>query len=354
MSLDMTRGSFSPDTPSSENGNGKEKSRKPDNTAFKQQRLPAWQPILTAGSVLPAFFVISFIFIPIGVVLLLASNDVIEFQFDYTQCDNGTCAELRTNQDAMTNYCTCEFNVTLDRDMPGDVYLYYGLSNFFQNHRRYVKSRDDNQLVGNDVKGGVSGDCSPYDRNGSEPIAPCGAIANSLFNDTLTLKSEGSTVSFLNTGIAWTTDKNQKFNNPPPADNLAEAFQHYTQPFFWQKRVEELDPGNPDNNGYENEAFIVWMRTAAFPDFRKLYGRLNRTQHPQGLTKGTYTLEIDYNFPVTSFGGSKRVILSTTSWIGGKNSFLGIAYIVVGSLCLVVSIALCLVHHFTKKANTTK
>ena len=28
-------------------------SKKPDNSAFKQQRLPAWQPVLTAKSVLP-------------------------------------------------------------------------------------------------------------------------------------------------------------------------------------------------------------------------------------------------------------------------------------------------------------
>lgn len=30
-----------------------------------------------------------------------------------------------------------------------NVYVYYGLSNFYQNHRRYVKSRDDSQLNGN-------------------------------------------------------------------------------------------------------------------------------------------------------------------------------------------------------------
>ena len=28
------------------------------------------------------------------------------------------------------------------------MFMYYGLSNFYQNHRRYVKSRDDGQLNG--------------------------------------------------------------------------------------------------------------------------------------------------------------------------------------------------------------
>lgn len=31
-----------------------------------------------------------------------------------------------------------------------NVFMYYGLSNFYQNHRRYVKSRDDSQLNGNE------------------------------------------------------------------------------------------------------------------------------------------------------------------------------------------------------------
>lgn len=56
------------------------KTRKPDNTAFKQQRLPAWQPILTAGTVLPAFFVIGLIFIPIGIGIFVTSNNIREFE----------------------------------------------------------------------------------------------------------------------------------------------------------------------------------------------------------------------------------------------------------------------------------
>lgn len=64
-------------------GGGTLKSKKPDNTAFKQQRLPAWQPILTAGTVLPAFFVIGLIFIPIGIGLYVTSNNIKEFEVKF-------------------------------------------------------------------------------------------------------------------------------------------------------------------------------------------------------------------------------------------------------------------------------
>lgn len=45
-------------------------------TKFKQQKLPAWQPILTAGTVLPAFFAIGIAFIPLGVALYITSEGV--------------------------------------------------------------------------------------------------------------------------------------------------------------------------------------------------------------------------------------------------------------------------------------
>lgn len=63
------------------------------------------------------------------------------------------------------------------------MFIYYGLTNFYQNHRRYVKSRDDVQLLGK-LSPVVSSDCYPYssDPKTSKPIAPCGAIANSMFN----------------------------------------------------------------------------------------------------------------------------------------------------------------------------
>jgi hypothetical protein len=43
-------------------------------TRLRQQRLPAWQPIFNARTVIPVYFSISLLFIPIGIVLLVTNN----------------------------------------------------------------------------------------------------------------------------------------------------------------------------------------------------------------------------------------------------------------------------------------
>ena len=167
----------------------------------------------------------------------------------------------------------------------------------------------------------------------------------------------------IRTGIAWDSDKRFKFSNPEECKAKATAkdtqtclrdtFKVYAKPKDWKINLWELDPQNPENNGLQNEDFIVWMRAAAFPNFRKLYRKINHSdaqnhalseKFRSGLPRGNYSLMIEYNFEVASFNGEKNVVLSTVSVLGNKNSFLGIGYISVGCFCLLLGIIFLLVH----------
>lgn len=214
----------------------KPKSRKPPNTAFRQQRLLAYTPILTPKTVLPLFFAIGIIFGPIGGLLLYASSKVSiplfprllgincmaqvqEIAIDYTHCVNQansnnftdipnnlvstsfsssnstgatrpqwkTIKQNNTKLNIVQDVCQVRFTVPTDFSPP--VMLYYRLTNFFQNHRRYVKSVDQKQLQGDNRTAAdlfSTGGCTPLTTapNG-KPYYPCGLIANSLFNGIL-------------------------------------------------------------------------------------------------------------------------------------------------------------------------
>uniref|UniRef100_F7DFY5 Cell cycle control protein n=1 Tax=Monodelphis domestica TaxID=13616 RepID=F7DFY5_MONDO len=329
-------------------------SRMPDNTAFKQQRLPAWRSHLTAWAVLPGFFTTGAFFLGMGILLILSAKSVKEIEITYTSmCSN--CAKLRENASNFYKECTCSVPFFIPEKMPGNVYMYYKLHNFYQNLRRYTISRNNRQLLGEDITNVEN--CAPFQRDSNGiPIAPCGAIANSMFNDTILLSyyphsSTRINVPLLSSGITWWTDKHIKFQNPR-SNNLPSAFTGTTKPPYWRKPVYQLDPENPENNGFLNNDFIVWMRVAALPTFKKLYRRIHRTgPFANGLPAGNYSFDIAYNFPVTVFKGEKGVVLSTVTWSGGSNLFLGIAYLTTGAVIWLAAFSMTAVHLKMKKRN---
>jgi hypothetical protein len=307
--------------------------------------------------------------------------------------------------------------MTIDEDMDSPVYLYFELSNFYQNHRRYVKSRNDNQLMSSS-DATETDQCSPIDSGSdgtdSYPVYPCGLIAWSVFNDTiyahdstsgidkyyqdrLLVRDEGasscssSTCSFITTtsdGIAWSSDKDDKFEKLSSCGGNrildSSASPEITMPYNSYKyymcsdgtsacsigstavgddsSVDHstdtscFDASAPSSATYgdsatagavqttcelqercadvSNEEFIVWMRTSGLPTFRKLYRVINTD-----LKKGeTLVMTVNDVFPVSKFSGSKKIVLSTTAWIGGKNTFLGAAYITVACICILLGI----------------
>ncbi|XP_070100012.1 cell cycle control protein 50C-like isoform X9 [Equus przewalskii] len=275
-------------------------SRLPENTAVKQQQLPACRLQLSATGILSGFFATGVFCLGMGVILILSAKSSMEIEINYTKIC-ASCAKLRENARNFDKECTCSIPFHLTQTMRGNVYMYYKLYGFYQNLHGYLLSRSNSQLLGTDVKDVET--CAPFSKShDGTPIAPCGAIANSLFNGT-------------------------------------------TKPPSWPKPVYELDENDPGNNGFLNDDFIVWMRTAAFPTFKKLYRRLSRTQHfIEGLPAGNYSFNVSYNFPVTRFQGEKSVVLSTLTWSGGHSLFLGLAYTVTGAMTWLAAFSMMAVH----------
>ena len=52
---------------------------------------------------------------------------------------------------------------------------------------------------------------------------------------------------------------------------------------------------------------------------------------------------------MTPFEGKKSLVISTLSWYGGRNPFLGVAYMVIGSICIVLSLIFFAKHKMTPR-----
>lgn len=193
----------------------------------------------------------------LGVFLLLMSWSVEEYSRDYT--------DLTLNEQKVGR-----FDIEIKRDMKPPIWIYYELSGFHQNHRRYVKSRDENQLAG--TKGlklteAQLPDCSPWVVHHDGRVHyPCGLVARSVFNDTYAFqvldpgqdreKDGGELLAVDSTAktIAWAADID-KFANLNPQEEH-EGIQHQALLDMWvlarfppalckQEKIDEQNPFVP-------------------------------------------------------------------------------------------------------------
>ncbi|CAB3409188.1 unnamed protein product [Caenorhabditis bovis] len=328
------------------------KKNRPLNTPWRQQNLPALRPTYNISSAIPVTAFFGSVVLALGLALFFGHMRSLEQEVKYTDCVNVNGSEPFTT--AANKSFACSYTIILDENYEGDVKFYYGLSRFYQNNRLYFQSRNDEQLKGdlNNTDG-----CDPMEYvkvNGTKvPIVPCGQVADSFFNDTFQLfyvtnpdLNEMVRVPWTIRGVLGETEMKRKFRNPPRTGNetLCDVFEGTIRPPSWKIDICKLGANN-DTNGeqvgvaFENIDFMVWMKAAALSNFRKLYRKLDRQvdMFSAGLPAGNYTLIINYNYPVSMYGGDKYFVIARETWVGPRNFFLPIVYLVVGTFLLLVT-----------------
>ncbi|KAH7640499.1 hypothetical protein HUG17_7966 [Dermatophagoides farinae] len=316
--------------------------RRPRDSYFLQQTFRTHYPRMTVGSWIPIFKLLSIIY--------LLMECLREFDINSSQqMDIVHCKDVIDKNPG--SICRCQIPVYMEQ-IPKNVYIYYGMEFYYQNYLPYVSSIDSFQLSGQQL---TSDDC-PIINNHTLPIVPCGMAANSMFNDTFELKKRilardqyGITkrylypISIIRKNISWRFP--ERYQNPsvPLNETLEYAFRGTMKPKNWPLPIYELDIGDPNNNGFENEAFINWMQISPFSSFRKAYGhidhhRMNSSFISNGLQAGQYILQINYSYPVHRFNGKKFIIISNTSPMGGKNYVLSYIFLITSLFTAIITI----------------
>jgi hypothetical protein len=226
--------------------------------------------------------------------------------------------------------------LTVVKRMEPPIYVFYEVQKFYQNHKRYVRSRNDNQM-GGDTSATAGSSCEPEryvngSANANLPndgnINPCGLIAWSFFNDTYSLAtSSGSAVPIDESNLAWSFDRNHLYGAVQPVN-------YNTYPAQRGGNTSVVDIN-------QNEHLMVWLRPGAKPTIRKLWGRINTP-----IAAGTVlTVTVQNRYDTYRWGGAKRLVLTTNSWVGGKNLFLGVVYLVVAGLAFISALGFLICYH---------
>ncbi|KAK3988284.1 ligand-effect modulator 3 family [Cladorrhinum sp. PSN332] len=350
---------------------------RPPNTAFRQQRMRAWQCVLTPKLIVTIFSILAAIYLGFGAYLTYLAYKVRDITIDYTKClteaptadfeqippdyiqahfsvknenldpfKSQWKKEVRTvevaNYTADRDYCVVKVNIP--EDLKPTISFFYRLDNFYQNHRRYVNSFNAKQLLGDAVDGSTINDstCDPLThgldfKNETKIIYPCGLVANSLFNDTFAnpklLNVRDSTENFTTyemstKGIAWSGTKDLYGPTKYTLDQII-------PPPYWKEKYKfGYTENNPPPNFKEDEAFQNWMMLAAAPNFYKLAMKNDKDV----MQAGTYQIDIESNWDATRYSGHKSIVLTTISTMGSRNIWPGIIFLIVGGICLILDI----------------
>jgi len=281
-------------------------------------------PFMTGLRNLIIIFLFSTTMIIFGIITLNHNSTIVEYLIDYPTACN-------------TNGAICTVDLKITKTMTKPVFLYYGLTQTFQSHRRWIMSTSFTQLYGKDNNEVTL--CEPVQKSpDGKNYVPCGLRGYSFFNDAISITGASSTTSvapdkWITEGIALPTDKNNK-KLALGADNTADF-----------KKAGDLTRDDFTLPNILSDAYLIWMRPATTSKFYKLYAKIDQTLEADQ----TIQFSITNNYPAQDYGGKKSLFLTTSSVMGGKNNVLIGCLLAFGGLGNLGIVCILLTHCFSKK-----
>ena len=251
---------------------------------------------------------------------IIYSKKHLEYKLNYTNC------KLNDNNNKI-----CNVTFKIDKKLNSKVLIYYQLNNFYLNYRKFVKSKNWDQLRGEDIKGKccenlntmeeMFGNNSIFYTNEwnhtfkkNDLANPCGLFARSFFNDSYELYKNIDEDKLIKINI-----NEKEISNKYLRERFFKRNKNY-------KKTQWID--------VENEHFINWMNVETFHNFRKLWGRIE-----SDLDVGNYTFLIKNNYDVSQYNAEKFIVLSDSN-IFGENNFFGYFLLAIASYCFMVILIL--------------
>lgn len=214
----------------------------------------------------------------------------------------------------------CHITVNFVEYMSGPVYVLYGVGGMHQNVQFYKEDAPWNWLrdaTGQESISSMTSECSFKtfaQHDNSRSLAPCGLLANSLFNDSFALV--GATTA---EGLPLNMSLSTQANVPGPRLTLSSNFVNHgindsvllnTDDQNVQYLYETFPETIKIEEGASSALFERWMLAAPFLSFRKQYGRLIGTAEG-GVEAGTnLTFLVTSTYDTQNFRGSKTFVIA--------------------------------------------
>lgn len=199
------------------------------------------------------------------------------------------------------------------------LYMYIEVD-FNQANTKYSKSISYPQLKGETKDLDAT---EPLTKKGYKVYYPAGEVANSYFQDNITLE----TLNIKQTKLTFHVDlKRIGITKYSPDEIII--------PPKWtentNKGTKALNfEGEPNGLPILNERFINWISISIFSPTKKLWGVVDVKEQKK------YVLNVE---SISDY--KKKIVFTTNSWLGFQNFWLPVFFLLISLLCLITSIIL--------------